>query len=66
VTRLTANNWYFVLINGHAHDFFRSTRGVKQGDFLSPILFMLYAEMLYRAMNQLFDNYEYKSYELPK
>ncbi|WMV32542.1 hypothetical protein MTR67_025927 [Solanum verrucosum] len=66
IWRLIANNWYSVIINGQNHGFFHSTRGVKQGDPLSPALFILSAEVLSRAMNQLYERYEYKSYGLPK
>lgn len=34
VYQLLANNWYLVLINRQAKRFFKSTRGVKQGDHL--------------------------------
>lgn len=37
---------YFVLINGEPKGFIKPTRGIKQGDLLSPYLFMLYAEGL--------------------
>ncbi|XP_060190609.1 uncharacterized protein LOC132619859 [Lycium barbarum] len=44
IWRLLANNWYSVLLNGQAHGFFHSTRGVKQRDPLSPALFIIAAE----------------------
>ncbi|XP_060181254.1 uncharacterized protein LOC132610870 [Lycium barbarum] len=46
---------YSVLLNVHAHGFFHSTRGIKQGDPLSPALFIISAEVLSRALNSLFD-----------
>jgi len=66
VWRLIANNWYYVLINGQAHGFLHSSRGVKQGDPLSPALFILAAEVLARALNDLFNNKDFKGYGMPK
>lgn len=54
------------MINGQAHDFFHSSRGVKQEVPLSPFLFILVAEVLFLALNSIFRNQEFKSYELPK
>ncbi|XP_060182357.1 uncharacterized protein LOC132612025 [Lycium barbarum] len=61
VWRLIANNWYSILLNGQAYGFFHSTRGVKQGDPLSPALFLLSAEVLSRALNSLFENNEFRN-----
>ncbi|WMV24325.1 hypothetical protein MTR67_017710 [Solanum verrucosum] len=66
IWRLVANNWYSILINGKAHGFFHSTIGVKQGDPLSPALFIIVAEVLSRALNHLFYNPEFKGYGMPK
>ncbi|XP_060170510.1 uncharacterized protein LOC132601447 [Lycium barbarum] len=66
VWRLIANNWYSILLNSQAHGFFHSTRGVKQGDPLSPALFILSAEVLSRALNSLFENNDFRSYGMPK
>lgn len=66
IWRLISNNWYSVLINGQSHGFFHSTRGVKQGDPLSPALFILSAEVLSRSLNALFDDVQYVGYGLLK
>lgn len=46
VYEIISNNWYSVLINGQPYGFFKSTRGVKQGDLISPTLFIVAAEAL--------------------
>ncbi|XP_060182380.1 uncharacterized protein LOC132612050 [Lycium barbarum] len=49
-----------------AHGFFHSTRGFKQGDPISPALFIIAAEVLSRALNSLFDQSSFVGYGMPK
>ncbi|XP_060186235.1 uncharacterized protein LOC132615631 [Lycium barbarum] len=66
VFRVIPNNWYAILINGQPHGFFKSSKGVKQGDPLSPTLFILAIECLSRALNALLTEADYKEYGMPK
>lgn len=45
-----------VLFNGQPCGFFRPTRGVKQGDPLSPLLCILASEGFSRGINSLFQS----------
>ncbi|XP_075084929.1 uncharacterized protein LOC142168166 [Nicotiana tabacum] len=66
IWNLIANNWYSVLINGQASGFFKSSRGVKQGDHFSPSLFILSAEVLSRSLNKLFEDKKFRGFGIPK
>ncbi|XP_075099099.1 uncharacterized protein LOC142175984 [Nicotiana tabacum] len=63
---IVSNNWYSVLINGQPYGFFKSTRGVKQEDPLSPTLFILAAKALSRGLNALHLNLYFCGFGLPK
>lgn len=66
VWRLISKNWYSVLVNGQSYGFFQSTRGLNQGDPLSPALFILSVEALSRGLNILHRDTDYSGYCLPK
>ena len=48
------NNWFTLLVNGQQSGFFKSSRGLKQGDPLSLSLFILAQEVFSRGLKKLF------------
>ncbi|XP_060195408.1 uncharacterized protein LOC132624680 [Lycium barbarum] len=66
IKRLVEDAWYSVLINGDRKGFFHSSRGLKQGDPLSPFLFVISAKILSKMLNNLFDNRKYTGFTMAK
>lgn len=44
-----------ILINGTSTNYFKPTRGIRQGDLFSPFIFVLCIEMLSRYINHQVD-----------
>ena len=43
--------WFSILVNGSPCGFFKSSRGIRQGDPLSPLLFVILMEALSRMID---------------
>lgn len=56
IWNLLSNMWYTVIVNGKRHGFFKSHKGVKQRDPISPSLFIIVTEVLTRTLNSLYEN----------
>lgn len=50
---LLTNCWFSVLFNDTSHGFFKSSRGLRQGDLIAPALFILVEEALNCSLSNL-------------
>lgn len=55
VLQLISLMTFYVLINGFPSTFFKASRGLRQGDPLSPIIFVIMADSLSRYLNSLIE-----------
>nr|XP_009598913.1 uncharacterized protein LOC104094650 [Nicotiana tomentosiformis] len=66
VWNLISNVWYSILINDKREGFFKSARGLKQGDSLSPSLFIITVEALSKVLNNLHENSDFSGFTMNK
>ncbi|XP_027120509.2 uncharacterized protein [Coffea arabica] len=65
IWRLISNVWFSIIINGSAQGFFKSSRGLRQGDPLSPVLFVIGSKLLSRGLNELASRRNYIGFRVP-
>ncbi|KAL9663610.1 hypothetical protein QQ045_019001 [Rhodiola kirilowii] len=64
IYRNISNCWYSVVWNGPSYGFFKSNKGVRQGDPLSTSLFILGMDYLSRLINEAIRRGELNAYKI--
>lgn len=66
VRSMFTNCWFSVLYNGSVHGYFKSSRGLRQGDPLAPSLFIIAEEVLSRGLLALYASGAVKPFHVPR
>ncbi|KAL6580791.1 hypothetical protein OROMI_006714 [Orobanche minor] len=61
-----SNCWFSILVNGQSAGFFKSDRGIRQGDPLSPLIFAIAADYFSRSIDKMFDRNPTMFYKIKK
>ncbi|KAL6576888.1 hypothetical protein OROMI_011164 [Orobanche minor] len=61
-----SNCWFSILVNGQSAGFFKSDKGIRQGDPLSPLIFAIAADYFSRSIDKLFDRNPTMFYKIKK
>ena len=61
-----SQSWYSVLVTGRPRGFVYVARGIKQGDPLSPILFILASKAISRRLNKKVSDGSVTHYAMPR